>query len=165
MRNFRGAGILFVFLLAQPLAWGEAPPHSRSFPQIDSDALLAMGTAVDHTTLDCSHFVHFLFGEAGLFYDYEPSTVLYRGTRAFKRVFRPRSGDLIVWPGHVGIVVDPEDTTFLSALRRGVRIASYKSHYWKMRGHPRFFRYALRSPRGTENWRASAASLGSSGME
>ncbi|SRR6185312_498936 len=165
MRNFLSAGILLAFLV-QPLLWGEPPAHSRSIPPIDSDALLAMGTAVDRTTLDCSHFVHFLYAEAGLFYEYEPSTVLYRGTQAFKRVFRPKSGDLIVWPGHVGIVVDPQDSTFLSALRRGVRIASYKSHYWKMRGHPRFFRYALPVPRWSGNWRASSATnSGNSGLE
>lgn len=166
MSNFRVTGTFFVFLVLQPLVWGASTSHSRSFPEINSDALLAMGTAVDHTSLDCSHFVHFLFGEAGLFYDYEPSTVLYRGTQAFKRVFRPESGDLIVWPGHVGIVVDPQNSTFLSALRRGVRVASYKSHYWKMRGHPRFYRYALWNPSGTGNWRASSANnAGNSGLE
>ncbi len=53
----------------------------------------------------------------------------------------PKAGDLIVWQGHVGIVVSPEDATFLSALRSGVKTASYESDYWKKRGHPRFLRY------------------------
>jgi cell wall-associated NlpC family hydrolase len=165
MRNLISAGLLFALLLAQPLLWGEAP-QSRNFPQIDSDALLSLGMAVDRTKLDCSHFVHFLYGEAGLFYNYEPSSVLYRGTQDFKRVFRPKSGDLIVWPGHVGIVVDPSASTFLSALRRGVRIASYTSRYWRRRGHPRFFRYSLHNNNAPRSWRASAAgNYANSGME
>jgi hypothetical protein len=59
----------------------------------------------------------------------------------FKRVAHPKPGDLIVWRGHVGIVVDPDETTFLSALRSGVKVSSYQSHYWKRRGKPRFLRY------------------------
>jgi len=59
----------------------------------------------------------------------------------FKRVLHPKPGDLIVWRGHVGIVVDPAEKTFLSALRSGVKTSSYESHYWKRRGKPRFLRY------------------------
>ena len=106
-----------------------------------SDAVITLGMQIRNTVLDCSHFVNSLFQQAGLYYKYEPSRVLYRGTAAFKRVSRPEPGDLIVWPGHVGVVVDPEHTTFISALRRGVRVSSYTSRYWRRRGHPRFLRY------------------------
>ncbi|HVH87177.1 MAG TPA: NlpC/P60 family protein [Terriglobales bacterium] len=106
-------------------------------------ALLAVGTQVRNTALDCSHFVNSLFEQVGLYYKYEPSRVLYHGTSAFRRVYRPLAGDLIVWPGHVGIVVDPEEQTFMSALRRGVRISPYTSRYWRRKGSARFFRYRL----------------------
>jgi cell wall-associated NlpC family hydrolase len=106
-----------------------------------NEFLVRMGQQIVTTDLDCSHFVQWLFERAGLYYDYAPSRVLYEGMPGFKRVYHPRSGDLIVWPGHVGVVVDAEEETFLSALRSGVKTASYTSRYWKRRGHPRFFRY------------------------
>lgn len=106
-----------------------------------TELLIRMGQQIESTELDCSHFVQWLFERAGLYYGYAPSRVLYAGMAGFKRVYHPKRGDLIVWPGHVGIVVDPEEETFLSALRSGVKTASYTSRYWKRRGHPRFFRY------------------------
>ena len=105
------------------------------------EILLRMGQQIETTDLDCSHFVQSLFERAGLYYGYAPSRTLYEGMPGFKRVYHPQPGDLIVWPGHVGIVVDPEEETFLSALNSGVKTASYTSRYWKRRGHPRFFRY------------------------
>ncbi len=93
------------------------------------------------TRLDCSHLVHYLYGQVGLHYRYMDSGKLYTGGPGFKRVAVPRSGDLVVWRGHVGIVADPERQTFLSALRTGVEITSYDSHYWKSRGEARFLRY------------------------
>ena len=108
-----------------------------------AEQLVELGLQIRKTTLDCSHFVNSLFGAIGLTYEYQPSRVLYRGTGAFRRTYRPAVGDLIVWPGHVGIVVDPEEKTFVSALRTGVKVATYTSRYWKRRGRPRFLRYRL----------------------
>src|ERR1700749_4330842 len=104
--------------------------------------LLLLGTEVQQTDMDCSHFVQYLYEQAGLYYEYMPSRVLYEGIKEFKRVVHPKPGDLIVWKGHVGIVVNPKDTTFLSALNSGVKTSSYQSNYWKQRGRPRFLRYA-----------------------
>ena len=116
-----------------------------SFPESTVTArevLLQLALQVDSTELDCSHFVHRLFERSGLPYAYAPSVSLYKGEVAqFRRIYRPEAGDLIVWLGHVGIVVDPEAQTFLSALRSGVKVAEYDSRYWKKKGHPRFFRY------------------------
>lgn len=120
-----------------------------------ADVVIALGTRIRNTALDCSHFVNSIFQQAGLYYKYEPSGVLYRGTAAFKRVYRPQPGDLIVWPGHVGIVVDPEQTTFVSALRRGVRISSYTSRYWRRRGHVHFLRYRFQPSDSPFVWEAS----------
>jgi cell wall-associated NlpC family hydrolase len=113
-----------------------------SLPSITpTEFLVRMGQQIETTDLDCSHFVQWLFDRAGLYYGYAPSRILYTGMPGFKRVYHPQPGDLIVWPGHVGVVVDPEEETFVSALRSGVKTASYTSRYWKRRGHPRFFRY------------------------
>ena len=118
---------------------------------LDSTELVPrLGQQIRTTELDCSHFVQFLFEQAGLSYGYAPSRILYAGMEGFKRVFRPEPGDLIVWPGHVGVVVDPDETTFVSALRSGVKTASYTSRYWKRRGRPRFFRY-LGGPANSES--------------
>lgn len=116
-----------------------------SFPESTATArevLLDLALQVHSTELDCSHFVHRLFERSGLPYAYAPSVSLYKGEVVqFRRVYRPEAGDLIVWLGHVGIVVDPVAQTFLSALRSGVKVAAYDSHYWKKKGHARFFRY------------------------
>jgi len=122
-----------------------------------ADVVITLGMHIQETALDCSHFVNSIFQQAGLYYTYEPSRVLYRGTAAFRRVYRPHPGDLIVWPGHVGIVVDPEHTTFVSALRRGVRISSYTSTYWRRRGHARFLRYRFAPSESPFVWQASAS--------
>src|SRR5690349_17577380 len=119
-----------------------------------ADAIIALAMQIQKTALDCSHFVNSVFQEAGLYYRYEPSRVLYKGTAAFKRVYRPKAGDLIVWPGHVGIVIDPEHTLFLSALTRGVRVSSYASKYWRRRGHARFLRYRFAPSDSPFVWQA-----------
>lgn len=116
-----------------------AVPTSRSLSP--KEILLRMGEQIHTTDLDCSHFVQWLFERAGLYYGYAPSRILYTGMIGFERVFHPKPGDLIVWPGHVGIVVDPDEETFLSALRSGVKTSSYTSRYWKRRGKARFYRY------------------------
>lgn len=94
---------------------------------------------------DCSHFVHRVFASLGLEYAYATSNQLYRGSDAFEHVRRPQAGDLIVWRGHVGVVVDPDERTFFSAVTSGMRTHSYSSPYWTRRGKPRFYRYLLAS--------------------
>jgi hypothetical protein len=92
---------------------------------------------------DCSHLVHSLYARAGLIYPYEDSRVLYRGVDDFERVKTPQPGDLAVWLGHVGIVLSPEDTTFLSSVRSGIITESWTAPHWARRGHPHFFRYRI----------------------
>ncbi len=120
-----------------------------------SDFVLRLGHQLRWAGLDCSHLVHDIYERAGLPYDYATSRDLYDGVEAFRRVYHPEAGDIIVWRGHVGIIVDPEERSFLSALRSGVKVSVYDTNYWKRRGHPRFYRYALQGDEGPE-WSASA---------
>src|ERR1700691_4025017 len=95
---------------------------------------------------DCSHFVHELYERAGFPYEYASSSDLYRGTNQFRQVASPQPGDLAVWRGHAGIVVNPAQHSFFSVLRSGPGVDSYESPYWKQRGQPRFFRYIKPAP-------------------
>ena len=92
---------------------------------------------------DCSHLVHLLYARAGLIYPYEDSRVLYRGVDDFERVKTPQPGDLAVWLGHVGIVLSPEEKTFLSSVRSGIITESWTAPHWARRGQPHFFRYRI----------------------
>ncbi|HEX5434686.1 MAG TPA: NlpC/P60 family protein [Candidatus Angelobacter sp.] len=94
---------------------------------------------------DCSHLVHTIYSRAGLSYSYQPSRALYRGAATdFERVKKPQPGDLIVWRGHVGIVVSPRRKTFFSSVRSGIITESWTSHEWLVRGRPHFYRYRIR---------------------
>ena len=92
---------------------------------------------------DCSHLVHLLYAQAGLIYSYQDSRVLYRGVSDFERVKTPQPGDLVVWLGHVGIVLSPEEHTFLSSVRSGIITESWTASHWSARGRPHFFRYRI----------------------
>ncbi len=110
------------------------------------DGLAVVATALDgHIHMrgarDCSHLVHAIYDRAGFSYTYASSADLYRGTDDFRRVKRPQPGDLIVWEGHVGIVVNPARHVFYSFLRHGPGIDAYDAEYWKRRGPVRFYRY------------------------
>jgi cell wall-associated NlpC family hydrolase len=90
---------------------------------------------------DCSHLVHAIYEQAGFSYPYASSRDLYRGTDDFRRVRNPQIGDLVVWRGHVGIVVNPRQREFYSFLRHGPGVDEYDAQYWKRRGPVRFYRY------------------------
>jgi hypothetical protein len=94
-----------------------------------------------HTGRDCSHLVHSIYQSAGFPYPYADSEDLYDGAKGFQRVAHPEAADLIVWHGHVGIVVRPTQHKFFSFLSTGPGIDDYRSPYWKSRGQPRFYRY------------------------
>jgi hypothetical protein len=94
---------------------------------------------------DCSHLVHTLYQQAGYPYPYVTSIDLYRGTVSFLRVRTAQPGDLIVWQGHVGIVVNPREHSFFSSVTPGTRTQDYLSPYWRTRGSPRFYRYLTKS--------------------
>ena len=90
---------------------------------------------------DCSHLVHEVYAIAGLRYPYTDSFDLYAGSENFVRVTRPQPGDLVVWRGHVGIVINPTEHSFYSSLNSGLGTDSYDAPYWRARGPARFYRY------------------------
>jgi hypothetical protein len=122
---------------------------------------------------DCSHLVQQIYSVAGYEYPYASSFDLYAGNGNFRRVKHAQAGDLVTWPGHVGIVVDARHHSFYSLVRSGLQSQDYLSPYWRSRGRPRFYRYivapnsevetaklAQPAPRSAENSsrRSSAAS-------
>ena len=92
---------------------------------------------------DCSHLVHQTYLDAGFEYPYASSFELYAGSENFERVRHPQPGDLIVWPGHVGIVLEPLEHSFYSLVSTGLQAQNYQGPYWKSRGRPRFYRYKV----------------------
>lgn len=95
---------------------------------------------------DCSHLVHEVYTLAGYPYPYASSFDLYVGIGSFVRVAKPQSGDLVVWRGHVGIVVDPAEHSFYSSVRSGLHMEFYDAPHWKARGPARYYRYAATKP-------------------
>jgi cell wall-associated NlpC family hydrolase len=125
--------------------------HSKAPLIGPDDGMAVISAALDARTRrsansDCSHLVHDIYGRAGFVYDYASSSDLYAGADEFRRVKRLQPGDLVVWPGHVGIVVNPTQRSFYSALSSGLGVDAYDSNYWKKRGRPRFFRFVKVRP-------------------
>jgi len=168
MRSYAQGAVLFLLLglagtpaaLAQKKRGSSNAPHpvTRKDPDLEQKAiqsrpltlgesLAILGAALDSRhhhadfSADCSHFVHELYERAGFPYEYASSSDLYAGVDEFRQVTHPQPGDLAVWPGHAGIVVNPAQHSFFGVLRSGPGVDSYDAPYWKRRGRPRFFRY------------------------
>jgi hypothetical protein len=92
---------------------------------------------------DCSHVVHQIYVDAGFEYPYASSFDLYAGNENFERVRHPQPGDLIAWPGHVGIVLEPAEHSFYSLVSTGLGAQNYEGPYWRSRGKPRFYRFKV----------------------
>ena len=115
------------------------------------DGLEVVSAALDsrdrlHSEHDCSHLVHAVYERAGFPYAYASSDDLYVGVEGFRRVTHPQPGDLVVWRGHVGIVVRPSRHVFFSFLSTGPGTDDYQAPYWISRGRPRFYRYVKNDP-------------------
>jgi hypothetical protein len=140
-------------------------PRSTELRTLTSDEGLAiLGAALESrhraAPSDCSHLVHALYERAGFPYRYASSSDLYTGIDEFRRVTNPQPGDLAVWRGHTGIVVNPLQHSFFSLLSSGPGVESYDSPYWRRRGRPRFFRYVhAATPEGAVSSSLRTASL------
>lgn len=132
---------------------------ARPIARTEGRKILAAIPAVDagvESETDCSHLVHDIYEQAGFPYGYVTSRELYTGIASFTRVRGPQAGDLVVWRGHVGIVIDPKEHSFFSFVRSGADTQFYDSPYWRARGIPRFFRYvAEKQSRGDRTLEAA----------
>jgi len=127
----------------------KAQPENAQFFDAD-DRLSVLAAALDRhvrrtSEPDCSHLVHAIYENAGFPYAYAPSDDIYAGIDGFERVKQPEAGDLIVWRGHVGIVIKPSTHIFFSFMSSGPGTDDYEAPYWKHRGKPRFYRYVKNS--------------------
>jgi hypothetical protein len=148
-------GILRLFLVLcvcglPSFAAESSTPAQSTEPRAEQMLMRQLESQPHISSFDCSHLVHELYERVGLHYQYANSRTLYRGIEEFRRVLEPNSGDLVVWRGHTGIVVDPSRHSFLSALNTGVKTSSYNSSYWKRLGPPRFFRFAFSAQKPKE---------------
>ncbi|HLK34747.1 MAG TPA: NlpC/P60 family protein [Terriglobales bacterium] len=140
-------GFMTVALLGQALpGWSFSRHHKPAEKPPAREGMAIIAAALDYSRNhrgrpDCSHLVHEIYADAGLAYPYVDSLDLYRGVEGFKRVKHPQPGDLIVWQTHSGIVVDPDQHSFYSALNSGLGVDYYDSSYWKHKGKARFYRY------------------------
>src|SRR5246127_2839449 len=124
-------------------------PGPRPIARTEGRKILATIPTVEaesESETDCSHLVHDVYEQAGFPYDYVSSRELYIGSTNFTRVRAPQAGDLVVWRGHVGIVIDPKEHSFFSSVRSGPDTQFYDSPYWRSRGIARFFRYVTEKP-------------------
>jgi hypothetical protein len=142
-------GCMFVGSLAKAQATASSQGSESNFRLLSAKDGRAIADAAgdqDETAQgaqDCSHLVHQTYLNAGFEYPYASSFELYAGNENFARVRKPQPGDLIVWPGHVGIVLDPLEHSFYSLVSTGVEAQDYQGPYWRSRGRPRFYRYRV----------------------
>jgi cell wall-associated NlpC family hydrolase len=104
--------------------------------------------------IDCSHFVYQVFNGArqrvaSAANMPEPQIMEYRSTstieasNVFIAVNTPQPTDLVMWDGHVGIVIDPTAGTFIGAqTSTGVAESNYLTGFWKNKGVKKFLRFA-----------------------
>jgi hypothetical protein len=110
---------------------------------------------------DCSHLVHQIYEMSGFPYPYASSSYLYDGIDKFRRVSTPRPGDLVVWRGHAGILINAVEHTFYSSVSSGFRTENYDGSYWRTQGRPRFYRYVLLGPAEPTATKGSARAINS----
>jgi cell wall-associated NlpC family hydrolase len=149
--------------LALCVAWAQEGPRQSgtsstlrqgangNYGLSSDDRLSVIAAALDskarlQSERDCSHLVHGIYERAGFTYAYASSSDLYAGVEGFQRVTRPQPGDLVVWRGHVGIVIRPSRHVFFSLMRTGPGIDDYETPYWTSRGPARFYRYIKNDP-------------------
>jgi len=149
-------GLALCVASAQPASRGGVAARSNPAGKADrtltpDDGMSVIAAALDakvrrDSARDCSHLVHAIYERAGFPYLYATSDDLYVGVQGFRRVSYPQPGDMIVWRGHAGIVVQPSRHVFFSFLTVGPTTDNYHSRYWIARGEPRFYRYIKNQP-------------------
>lgn len=127
-------------------------PHVPSYQETTMSKLMATAAEswmsthghVSHDEVDCSHFVTAVIKASdspGFRYITADE---FMSSPHFYRVDAPEAGDLVHWPGHIAVVIDPAMGTFIgSQSSTGVAKTSYKTNpYWSGRSHRTFLRYS-----------------------
>jgi cell wall-associated NlpC family hydrolase len=108
------------------------PLDSNVRVQIINYAESFLGTP--HDQIDCSHFLWIVFKQffpkfPYLQSDQYPTSVLFTSVQG-----EMQSADVLVWNGHVALVVNPVAGSFIgSQTSRGVAITSLSNPYWAQR--------------------------------
>jgi hypothetical protein len=98
---------------------------------------------VSHDDIDCSSFVADVLRES-VAPGFKPMMAdEFMHSNQFMKVEIPEPGDLVHWSGHIAIVIDPAEGTFIgSQSSTGVAKSSYKTNpYWMGRSHRTFLRF------------------------
>src|SRR3984893_643580 len=118
MARFIFASLCLATALSQNAPPASAETHGpRPIARTEGRKILAAISNVDvesESEMDCSHLVHDIYELAGFPYEYVSSRELYIGSTNFTRVRMGQAGDLVVWRGHVGIVIDSQQHSFFS---------------------------------------------------
>ncbi len=94
-----------------------------------------------HAGIDCSHFVWEVLKAAGHPGAPYLTTHGIPGSHVYSHVTSPQDGDIILFDGHMGLVIDATHKIFVGAQSHGVDEASYApGAYWGKRSHT-FYRY------------------------
>ena len=95
-----------------------------------------------YSAIDCSHFVYEVIKSVDPSFSYITSHD-YLDSPRFRRVDHPEAGDIVHWPGHVAIIINPTTGAFIgSQSTNGVSEANYVSgHYWSKRPSRTYLRY------------------------
>ena len=89
-----------------------------------------VGHEISYKEMVCNQFVLAVFRRLG--YQIEDRRAdEFALSPHFMKVNDPKPGDLVHWPGHIGIVLDPDHGIFIgSQTSTGVAEANYKNGYW-----------------------------------
>jgi hypothetical protein len=116
----------------------EIAQYARSYEQMQ-------GREISYAEMKCNQFV--LAVLRGTVAPRMPNILAddFAHSPYFQRVDTPRAGDLVHWPGHIGIVLDPDLGTFIgSQTSTGVAESNYKSGWWSGDYHGKRPDYFLR---------------------
>jgi hypothetical protein len=104
---------------------------ARDIAQVARDFERSAGREISYAEMKCNQFVIAVL-RSSVAADF-PNTLAndFQFSPRFQKVDSPAAGDLVHWPGHIGIVLDPDLGEFIgSQTSTGVAIANYKKGYW-----------------------------------
>src|ERR1700734_2975292 len=91
------------------------------------------GIHISYQVMECNQFVVAVLKEVDPSFPYVLAND-FMGTGYFNKISAketPNRGDLIHWPGHIGIVLNGDTGEFIgSQTSTGVAVANFKNGYW-----------------------------------